>query len=286
MLAVIGGRFELIEKLSSGGCGEVFLGHDLSSGERVAVKVALESPKAGITTNHQRLRLEHEILSHGCSPHLLRTIEFGEVGSRSYLVLEFVEGGTLGQRFRAGLRADPWSAAAIGIGLARGLQTVHDIGYVHCDVEPGNLLVAGRRATDSDLDVPSELLVAGEKLVLSDLGIAVEQDTKRSTADDKRGTRLYLSPEQAEGGQRLSVRADVYGATAVMVSALTAQLPPEPERFDEFAEALKPKWSSFIRQGMSKDPLVRFPHIQVWLDALLDAINEDLRESGHDAIIA
>src|SRR5262249_51933667 len=124
---------------------------------------------------HAFSRLEH--------PHIVRIYEVSQHDGRPYLVLEFVEGGTLKDRLEAS-PVRPRQAAAILETIARAVQFAHDQGVVHRDLKPGNIL-----------------LTKDGQPKISDFGLArlLDSDADLTQSGQQMGTLKYMPPEQAAG---------------------------------------------------------------------------------------
>ena len=190
------GRFRLVEELGRGSTGSVFLATQVGAGGR---EVALKVLDSGITSRPGfRERLERDIravsaLSH---PHILPVYEYGSAGELSYLVMPLVRGGTLRERLRNGPL--PTEAAwRVLRQVGEALHRAHQVGVVHSDVKPGNVL----------FDVYGRVL-------LSDFGLA------RTHFGFARGTPGYMAPEQALGDE-VDRRADVYALAVLTFEMLT-----------------------------------------------------------------
>jgi len=275
------GRYILGELLGNGRCGDVYRSWDRLTCRHVALKWATaDDTHAGeLRENNGRLTLESRILRSASSRHIVRVLDDGSVAGRQFLVMELATGGTLGARLRSGFRGDPWSTAEVGRSLAGGLEHIHALGFVHRDIEPGNLLIA------DGVDDPDRLIHHDqERILVADLGIAVVSGDTRTGRDTRQGTRLYRSPEQSARAPAVTLAADVYGATAVIVSTLTGLLPPAPDRLDDVLRHLKERWQDFVATGMHHSPAGRFSNMVAWKQALFVAINHDLKEAGLDEI--
>jgi eukaryotic-like serine/threonine-protein kinase len=278
---IVDGRYELGEKLGNGRCGDVYRVWDRTDRQTVALKWARADPADStvLTENNARVARERDLLCSLRSPHVIGVLGSGRERGREFMVMELATGGTLGARLRAGLRGDPWSTASIARALADGLDEIHALGFVHRDIEPGNLLIS------SALEDPDRLLdTEQEQVLIADLGIAVRPGDGHNGRDSRRGTRLYRAPEQSAKASAVSLTADVHGATAVIVTTLTGLLPPPPDQLDELLSHLKPRWQAFVSTGMHRSPGLRFPTMTEWKSVLSEAINHDLQEAGFDEI--
>ena len=204
------GRFRLLEDLGEGGMGKVFRARDERLDEDVVVKIMKESltgdPK---TLEHfkREIRLARRI-SH---PSVVRIFDFWEAGPLKFVTMEYLQGVDLSSEIkRRGAFPIP-VAVRLASEFFEGLAAAHDIGIVHRDIKPHNVL----------------LLTSGRLKVL-DFGIAQGLDPSGPDAGTITttviGTPDYMSPEQLLG-QRVDVRTDLYSAGIMLYEVLTGRLP-------------------------------------------------------------
>ncbi len=275
------GRYRPEALLGTGGSAHVYRARDPRSGRSVALKRSRPETDPGDPpgANQRRVRAEGEVLRTVACADVVGLLDQGDDDDASHLVLDLADGGTLGGRLRAGRVGDPWQTARVGGALRGALEVVHAHGLVHRDVQPANLLI---RSTDAAIGPTPGVLAPGERLLLADLGIATPTAAAGRPAPDRRvGTRLYRAPEQVTGDGRVTGAADLYGATAVIVSVLSASLPPPPERVAELVDVLRPRWQTLVRVGMHPDPAQRFASADDWHGCLVAALDDDLRRAGH-----
>src|SRR5712692_1175556 len=150
------GVYLIQTKLGEGGMARVYKAYDPRLVRDVAIKVILSQivEQAGFRKRfEQEIRLSAQLEHHN----IVRVYDVGESGSLTYLVMQYVGGGTLREQLRGGRAIEPRRAAQYALQMARALHYAHLRGIVHRDVKPQNMLVS---ASD-----PNELL-------LSDFGIA------------------------------------------------------------------------------------------------------------------
>jgi len=198
---VIAGRYRLHEQLGRGAMSTVWLAEDAELARRVAVKTLVPSA--------DRARFEREAraaaaLSH---PNICSLYDYGESEGRPYMVLEYLEGGSLEDRLRGGRLSDD-DALRIATEIASGLAHAHERGLVHRDLKPANVLF------DTE-----------ERAKIADFGIARLHGSGTLTeAGTVLGTASYISPEQA-AGDPAGPQSDVYSFGVILFRMLTGALP-------------------------------------------------------------
>jgi eukaryotic-like serine/threonine-protein kinase len=196
----IAGRFELERVLGRGGMSEVWLARDLELDRPVAVKI--------LSGTAASLRFDREArsgaaLSH---PNVVGVFDYGEVDGRSFLVLEYLPGGTLQDVLSAagGAPLPHDETSRIASDIAAGLAHAHEHGIVHRDLKPSNIL----------FDEEGTAKIA-------DFGIARgEADTTLTPPGALAGTLQYMAPEQA-AGEGAGPESDVYAFGVILFELLT-----------------------------------------------------------------
>jgi serine/threonine protein kinase len=184
------GRYRLDERVGSGGMASVWRAHDDRLGRPVAVKVISDALAAdpGFV---KRFRREAKVAAGLSHPNLVGVFDYGGEPA-PYLVLEYVEGGTLAERLAASRSVD---ADRLASELLSALAHIHRAGVIHRDVKPANVLF--------DRDGRSRL---------TDFGIARARDaTQLTEAGRVVGTAAYMAPEVRAGGEA-GERSDLYSA--------------------------------------------------------------------------
>ncbi|GAA2920176.1 serine/threonine-protein kinase [Streptomyces argenteolus] len=188
--------------------GEVWRATDEVLGRAVAVKLLLGDQADASST--ARFRLEAQTAARLSHPHLVAVFDFGSWEDRFFLVMELVEGRSLGDLLEAQEKIHPEQVALIAGQAAAGLAAAHRQGIVHRDIKPGNLML------DADGSVK-----------IGDFGIAQFVDdpsTALTTAGHIVGTSLYLAPERALGRTADSA-SDMYSLGCVVYQLLVGQPP-------------------------------------------------------------
>jgi eukaryotic-like serine/threonine-protein kinase len=222
---VISGRYELGDRLGSGGMSSVYRATDRVLERTVAVKILAEhlSDDEKFVARFRREALAVAQLIH---PNIVQVYDTGVDAHRHYIVMEYVEGKSGAQLLQTRGRLGPEVSAAVGVQACAGLEYAHRQGIIHRDVKPGNLMVIGgpaARGGGAPHDPPT-----GEMTVkLTDFGIArAAEQTRLTQVGSVVGTAAYLAPEQARGDEA-GPPADVYALGVVIYQLLTGRLPWE-----------------------------------------------------------
>ncbi len=225
------GRFEILERLGSGGAGTVFRARDSRLARLIALKVA-RAEALFSSEAKQRFVREAQTLAALRHPNIIPIYEFGESGGLPYIVEELCDGPNLAIWLRdnaaTGKPVSVRSAVEWILLLAEAVAHAHRSGIVHRDLKPSNVLLS-RPAEHASGTVPR---VKSEKLVprVSDFGIAKLFETEESVTASQAvlGTAAYMAPEQAEGRSReVGPPADVYSLGVILYELLTGQRPIE-----------------------------------------------------------
>jgi serine/threonine-protein kinase len=235
MNTTISDRYELGDRLGSGGMSTVYRATDRVLERTVAVKILAEhlSDDEKFVARFRREALAVAKLIH---PNIVQVYDTGVDADRHYIVMEYVEGKSVAQLLQTKGRLGADSTAEIGVQACAGLEYAHRQGIIHRDVKPGNLMViggpAGRRRRDSSAHEPP----TGEMTIkLTDFGIARATAQSRLTqVGSVVGTAAYLAPEQARG-EEATPAADVYALGVVLYQLLTGRLPWEGSTLAELA---------------------------------------------------
>ncbi|MDP9491172.1 MAG: serine/threonine-protein kinase [Actinomycetota bacterium] len=263
-------RYRDVEHVAHGGMGDVYRATDTELGRTVAIKVLADrySDDQGI-----RRRFTHEAQAAARisgEPNTVTIFDVGEWEGHPYIVMEFLEGGTLENRLKTQGAQDPSDVLRWLAETAVALDAAHAAGIVHRDVKPGNLLLDGR----------GEVRVA-------DFGVAsaVGLDSMTMTGTVL-GTAGYLSPEQAKG-ERATSASDRYALGVVAFELLTGERPfaadsptaeaaahvhaPIPSLSDR--SDLPHELDPVLQRALAKDPAERYPSSVDFVAALRDALS-------------
>jgi serine/threonine protein kinase len=219
----LSGRYEIGERLGSGGMSNVYKATDHILERTVAVKILAEhlSDDERFVARFRREALAVAKLIH---PNIVQVYDTGVDEDRHYIVMEYVEGRSGAQILQRQGPVDPEIAAEIGIQACAGLDYAHRRGIIHRDVKPGNLMICGGPVGGGEMTVK-----------LTDFGIAraIEQ-TRITQVGSVVGTAAYLAPEQVRGDEATPA-TDVYALGVVLYQFLTGRLPYEGSSLAELA---------------------------------------------------
>lgn len=207
--APVAGRYVIEREVGRGGSATVFLAHDDREGSRVALKVLHEEFSGSRAA--ERFSQEIRFLRSFEHPNILTVLDSGEWNGRPFYVMRYVEGESLQERLRRERRLPFDEVVRIGRRLCDALAYAHERKVVHRDVKPANVMLAGDEVYLTDFGI-AKALAPGEGQLHSTTGVA-------------RGTRAYMSPEQAMADRDLDHRSDIFSLGCVLYEMLAGQNP-------------------------------------------------------------
>lgn len=229
------GRYVICEKLGEGGMGSVYRAQDTADGKSVAIKI-LNKQVAPDSITARRFAKEARLLAKANNPYVASLYEVNGDAQLPYMVVEFVEGGTLGSVIKAGQPFDEHFALAVIADAVRGLAIAHARGVVHRDFKPDNVLLTKEAknwiashspyaTTDRKRPRPAVGKVFAK---VSDFGLARTAQQSESMAMTRdgalMGTPLYMSPEQCRG-EPAGLPTDVYSVGITLFQLLSGRPP-------------------------------------------------------------
>lgn len=254
------GRYGLLSLLGAGGMGQVWRARDSQTNRVVALKV-LPEHSADDDESRERFRRECEAVAQLTEPHIIPIHDFGDVDGRLFLNMRLVDGRDLRTLIKEEGRLSPARAVAIIVQVAGALQAAHDVGLVHRDVKPSNILVC-----------------ANDFAYLIDFGIAhASGDATLTKAGETIGTAVYMAPEAIGAAVKTHSRVDVYALTCVLYECLTGRPPftsdmgvqgliahhlhTPPPRPSVTRPDVPAAFDAVIAKGMAKNPDDRYTSV-------------------------
>jgi len=254
---VLDDRFEIVEVINRGGMAWIYQALDCQTGKSVALKVPLLKFESdpGFFSRFQREENIGLTLDH---PYVLSILPAPEK-TRPYLVMEYLEGETLGARLREKASLPEREAARIASQICDGLDYLHRKGVVHRDLKPDNVM-----------------LCKDGTIRIMDFGIAKSQSARRLTFggfSSTMGTPDYIAPEQVQG-KRGDARTDIYALGAILYEMTTGSTPynggntyvimnarvtGDPEAPRKRNPQLSPEIEEIILHALERTPSRRYP---------------------------
>lgn len=201
----LGDRYEIIEKIGSGGMAEVFKGRDHKLNRDVAIKV-LRQEFSEDTNFVSKFRVEAQSAAGLTDKNIISIYDVGEENGLYYIVMELVEGMTLKTFIEGKGRLEIKQVISIALQISMGLATAHRNHIIHRDIKPQNVLLSGEG-----------------KVKITDFGIA-KAATSNTVSSNVMGSVHYTSPEQARGGYS-DEKSDIYSLGITMYEMLTGYPP-------------------------------------------------------------
>ena len=247
-------RYELSEQIASGGMTSVWRGHDRVLGRDVVVKV-LHPELAADPSFRARFHEEAVNAARLTHPNIVALYDTGEQEGVAYIVMELVNGPTLGEALSRHGPLPPSRAARLSMEVSAALDYAHQAGVCHGSLKPGNILLAD----DGTVKVADFSIARA----------ATEDDPGRT--GEVLGVDGYLAPEVVRGDDA-DGRADVYGLGACLYEMLTGRPPGADPSTTIPPRALRagvPRdLDTIVRQAMAVDPDARFQTVQAMAAAL------------------
>ncbi|HET9819461.1 MAG TPA: WD40 repeat domain-containing serine/threonine-protein kinase, partial [Rhodanobacteraceae bacterium] len=261
------GDYELLEHIGEGGMGVVYRARQGSLDRDVAVKLLSAGPWA---SREFILRFEREAqnaarMQH---PNIVTVYEVGNVEGLHFFSMRLVSGESLSTKLRRGERMPAKAAAALVRTIAEAVDYAHNLGVLHLDLKPGNVL----------------LDEAGTPYV-TDFGLARRLENALAIENDEiSGTPAYMAPEQAQvRAHKLTKATDIWGLGAILYELLTGEPPFRGETAQDTVQlvlegrvraprrqhpALSPDLEAIVLRCLNRDPAGRYPSARALADDL------------------
>lgn len=202
---MIGNRYEILEKIGTGGMSDVYKSKDHKLNRYVAVKVLKQefSENANFVSKFQ---VEAQAAAGLAHPNVVNVYDVGEENGVYYIVMELVEGITLKKYIEKKARLSVKEAISIAIQVSMGIEAAHNNHIIHRDIKPQNIIISKEG-----------------KVKVTDFGIA-KAATSNTITSNVMGSVHYTSPEQARGGYS-DEKSDIYSLGITMFEMLTGRVP-------------------------------------------------------------
>lgn len=252
------GRYKIHLQLGKGGMAVVYEALDTTLDRRVAIKF-IQPGKEQLNTFLARFKRESKLLAKLSHPNIVKIFETGEFEGSPYLVMDYIQGGTLKDLMKG--KPLPWQRSVqITFQVARALEAAHKEGILHRDIKPSNILMANDRDPMlSDFGIAKLLEDSGETTTsLTDTGAGI-------------GTPDYMAPEQGVG--KTDERSDIYALGVVLYQLITGRLPYQADtplavmlkksteplpRPSTYVKGLPGQLESVLIKALARNPAERF----------------------------
>ncbi|MCI9212480.1 MAG: serine/threonine protein kinase, partial [Ruminococcus sp.] len=201
----LGKRYEILERVGSGGMADVYKGKDHKLNRYVAVKV-LKSDYRSDEIFIQKFLSEAQAAAGLMHPNVVNVYDVGQDRGLYYMVMELVEGITLKDYIEKKGQLSANETISISIQMATGIQAAHDQHIIHRDIKPQNIIIS----------------IDG-KVKVTDFGIARATTSTQTISTNVMGSVHYTSPEHAKGGN-VDEKSDIYSAGITMYEMITGHV--------------------------------------------------------------
>ena len=227
---ILGGQFQVVQKIGTGGMGSVYKASQSEMNRMVAIKI-LHPKLAGRKDLTSRFRREARAMSQLTHPNTVKVFMYGELEEDGslYIVMELLEGRNLNQTVRKEGPMTFERAIPILVQVCGALQEAHEMGIVHRDLKPENIFLSMQggmadypKVLDFGLAKVTERQMRPGSIILTQEGMVF-------------GTPEFMSPEQAQG-KTLDARSDIYSLAVILYEVLTGKLPFEAKTPMEYIQ--------------------------------------------------
>jgi eukaryotic-like serine/threonine-protein kinase len=227
---ILGGQFQIVQKIGTGGMGSVYKASQPEMNRMVAIKI-LHPKLANRKDLTSRFRREARAMSQLSHPNTVKVFMYGELEEDGslYIVMEMLEGRNLNQTVRKDGPMPPERAIPVLMQVCGALQEAHEMGIVHRDLKPENIFLSTQggikeypKVLDFGLAKVTERQMRPGSIILTQEGMVF-------------GTPEFMSPEQAQG-KTLDARSDIYSLAVILYEVLTGKLPFEAKTPMEYIQ--------------------------------------------------
>jgi serine/threonine protein kinase len=261
------GRYTVERELGRGATSVVWLARDREHERSVAIKLLREELIDSATAD--RFLREVRVTAQLHHPHIVPVLHSGQHDRRLFVVLPYLDGGTLRSRLQHDKQLPISEVVAIGVAIASALAAAHEKNVLHRDVKPENILFAGGHACLADFGIARAIVRA--------------PDESTTSTGMVPGTPAYMSPEQASGDRDYDGRTDIYSLACVLYEALAgvpafvgatpAQIvaqrllhPPRSVRV--YRSTVSPELDAVLQKALATAPADRYLTARQFAEAL------------------
>lgn len=266
---VIGERYEITDKVGSGGMADVYKAMDKRLNRYVAIKI-LKSEYSADAKFVSKFKAEAQSVAGISHPNIVNVYDVGDDDGMYYIVMELVEGITLKKFIEKKGKLDVDEAVGISIQIAQGMKAAHDNHIIHRDIKPQNIIIS-----------------RDGKVKVTDFGIA-KAATSNTITSNAMGSVHYISPEQARGGYS-DERSDIYSLGVTMYEMFSGSVPFEGDStvsvalshiqneavpLDEIDQTIPHSVAMIVTKCMQKKPEMRYQEASELISDLKRALDE------------
>lgn len=265
---LIGGRYALRRFLARGAMARIFMADDERDDQLVAVKL-MDRRRVGDAESRARFLREAEAVRNVDHENVVTILDVGEQDDAPYIVMEFLRGESLGERFQVEPKLPLELALSVATQVCDALWAVHQKGIVHRDLKPDNVYLLG-----------DPLSPGGVRLL--DFGLSRIFESKLTQTGTVIGTPGYMAPEQVVADS-VDQRTDLYGLGMILYRMVVGRLPFEededvkmiarqllshPPPPKHFAADVDERVASIVMTAINKRPELRYPSAKLMADDL------------------
>ncbi|MBU5479315.1 Stk1 family PASTA domain-containing Ser/Thr kinase [Eubacterium sp. MSJ-13] len=266
---MISDRYEIIDRVGSGGMADVYKAKCHRLNRYVAIKV-LKQEYSSDAKFVAKFRGEAQSVAGLSHPNIVNVYDVGEDNGLYYIVMELVEGITLKKFIEKKGRLDVKEAVGIGIQIAQGMEAAHNNHIIHRDIKPQNIIISKEG-----------------KVKVTDFGIA-KAATSNTITSNAMGSVHYISPEQARGGYS-DEKSDIYSLGVTLYEMLSGKVPFEGEStvtvalahiqdeavpLEELDPTIPLSLSKIVQKCMQKKPDMRYMSSAALISDLKRSLSE------------
>ncbi len=200
-------RYEILSRVGAGGMSDVYKALDHKLNRTIAIKVLKEEYSAD-PAFVSKFKIEAQSAAGLTHPNIVQVYDVVDEGELHYIVMELVEGVTLKNFIKAKVMLANREATGISLQIAQGIEAAHQLGIVHRDIKPQNIILS-----------------SDGKVKVADFGIA-KAASQQTLMSEAMGSVHYIAPEQAKG-EMTDTRGDIYSLGITMFEMVTGRLPFE-----------------------------------------------------------